>query len=127
MSATPDDARAPSLHPYRTLDPEDSKLLVLARAARSRTGGAEGAAVRDDIGRTYSAATVSLAALQLTAVQAAVAAAVSSGAQTVAAVAVVGSAGALNEPDRGLLADLAVPTVLLGGPDGNLLPATVGP
>ncbi len=47
---------------------------------RARTGAAEGAAVRDTDGRTYAAATVALPSLQLTALQAAVAAAVSSGA-----------------------------------------------
>ncbi|MBA2308927.1 MAG: cytidine deaminase, partial [Pseudonocardiales bacterium] len=36
------------------LDPEDAKLVVLARAARSRTGASEGAAVRDTDGRTYT-------------------------------------------------------------------------
>ena len=62
------------------LDPEDAKLITLARSARARTGAAEGAAVRDDTGRTYLAATVELPSLRLTALQAAVAAAVSSGA-----------------------------------------------
>ena len=61
--------------------------MTLARSARARTGAAEGAAVRDDIGRTYAAATVDLPSLQLTALQAAVAAAVSSGADRLEAVA----------------------------------------
>jgi hypothetical protein len=34
------------------VDSEDEKLVTLARSARARTSGAEGAAVRDDIGRT---------------------------------------------------------------------------
>ena len=74
------------------LDPEDAKLVTLARGARGRTSALEGAAVRDDDGRTYAAATVALPSLRLTAVQAAVAAAVSSGAQALEAVAVVGEA-----------------------------------
>jgi hypothetical protein len=40
------------------LDPEDAKLVTLARSARGRTGAPEGAAVRDTDGRTYLAATV---------------------------------------------------------------------
>ena len=42
------------------LAPEDQKLVTLARTTRSRTGGPEGAAVRDSDGRTYAAATVTL-------------------------------------------------------------------
>ncbi len=33
-------------------DPEDGKIVTLARSARARTGAAEGAAVRDTDGRT---------------------------------------------------------------------------
>lgn len=42
------------------LDPEDAKIITLARSARARVGAAEGAAVRDTDGRTYAAATVAL-------------------------------------------------------------------
>jgi len=80
------------------LDPEDAKLILLARAARGRTGASEGAAVRDSDGRTYVAATVTLPSLQLSALQAAVAAAVASGVTHLAAAAVV---SATNAPDRG--------------------------
>jgi hypothetical protein len=72
------------------LDPEDAKIVTLARASRARVGAAEGAAVRDTDHRTYAASTVDLAALRLSALQAAVAAAVSSGATGLAAAAVVG-------------------------------------
>ena len=34
------------------LDPEDAKLITLARSARARNGAAQGAAVRDTDGRT---------------------------------------------------------------------------
>ena len=71
------------------LDPEDQKIITLARSARARTGAAEGAAVRDTDGRTYAATTVALSALKLTALQAAVAAAVASGAEGLEAAAVV--------------------------------------
>ncbi len=78
------------------LDAEDDKLRVLARGAMGRTGGRGGAAVRDRDGRTYAAGTVELAALGLTALQAAVAAAISSGATGFEAAVVV--AGKLSDP-----------------------------
>ncbi|NNH73034.1 cytidine deaminase [Nocardia uniformis] len=72
------------------LDAEDNKLLTLARGAMGRTGGAGGAAIRDTDGRTYAAGEVELSALRLTALQAAVAAAISSGAEGFEAAVVVG-------------------------------------
>lgn len=72
------------------LDAEDAKLVTLARSARARTGAAQGAAVRDSDGRTYVAATVVLPHLGLSALQVAVAMAVSSGALGLEAGAVVG-------------------------------------
>jgi hypothetical protein len=102
------------------LDPEDAKIISLARSARARVTAAEGAAVRDETGRTYAAVGVDLPALQLTAVQLAVAMAVSSGAVSLEAAALVSEA----EPDP---ADLAVLrdlgrgiTLLHAGPDGTL-------
>jgi cytidine deaminase len=74
------------------LSAEDAKLVTLARAARARTGAAEGAAVRDEDGRTYAAASVHMTTLALTAVQVAVAMAVSSGARTLEAAAVLPAA-----------------------------------
>jgi hypothetical protein len=97
---------------------EDAKLLTLARAARARAGAAEGAAVRDDMGRTYAAATVALPSLRLSAVQAAVALAVSSGSDRLEAAAVVGDAEELGDADRSVLADVAVGAVILAGADG---------
>jgi hypothetical protein len=111
MSGTPD---GPGLAD------EDAKLLTLARSSRARAGAAEGAAVRDDIGRTYAAASVALPSLRLTALQAAVAAAVSSGAGRLEAASVVSDADALAEADLAVLADLGVATVLLAAPDGTL-------
>jgi cytidine deaminase len=73
-------------------DPEDLKLVTLARSARARNGTDEGAAVRDSTGRTYVATPVELKAFALTAVQAAVAAAVSSGATAIEAIALVTAA-----------------------------------
>lgn len=100
------------------LSPEDAKLVVLARSARARTGAAEGAAVRDDIGRTYAAATVSLPSLRLTALQAAVASAVSSGVERLEATVVHTSATELAPADAAIVDDLAPATVLLAGADG---------
>ena len=93
-----DSAREPS-------DPEDLKIIALARSARARTGAAEGACVRDTDGRTYAGASVALPHLDLSALQVAVAMAVSSGAPGLEAAALVGA----NEPsveDLAVLGDL---------------------
>jgi cytidine deaminase len=71
------------------LDPEDQKLVTLARSAKARTQAQEGAAVRDTDGRTYAASTVDLPSFKITALQAAIAAAVSSGAEGVESAVVV--------------------------------------
>ena len=110
----------PAMPDATTPDPEDLKLVTLARSARARSGAAEGAAVRDDIGRTYAASTVDLPSLRLTAVQAAVAAAVSSGSDRLEAVAVVGETSVLSDADAAVLTDVAVTTVLRADPDGTL-------
>ncbi len=104
------------------LDPEDAKLITLARAARARTGTREGAAVRDGDGRTYAAATVELASLGLSALQLAVATAAAAGAATLQAAAVVSAAVALEPAGRAAVGDLnpAAP-VYLAGPDGTLV------
>jgi cytidine deaminase len=100
------------------LGTDDAKLVTLARSARARAGAAEGAAVRDDIGRTYAAATVSLPSLQLTALQVAVAAAVSSGVQRLEAAVVLTTASELAPADAAVVDDLGPTTVLLAGADG---------
>ena len=101
------------------LDPEDAKLVTLARSARGRTGAPEGAAVRDTDGRTYLAASVSLPSLQLSALQAAVAAAVSSGVTALEAAAVVSDAAAVEQHGLAAVRDLTPSApVLLAGPDG---------
>ena len=83
------------------LSAEDAKLVTLARTTRVRTGAAQGAAVRDQAGRTYAAASVALTALTLSAAQVAVAMAVSSGARTLEAAVILGEG-----PDRASLAAL---------------------
>lgn len=103
------------------LDPEDAKLVILARSARGRTGAAEGAAVRDTDGRTYVAATVSLPSLKLSALQAAVAAAVSSGVEGLEAAAVVSGSDELEADGLAAVRDLTPSApVHLAGPDGAL-------
>ena len=63
------------------LDAEDNKLVVLARGAMGRAEARSGAAVRDTDGRTYAGCARRADCAALTALQAAVAAAVSSGAR----------------------------------------------
>ncbi|KPM54906.1 cytidine deaminase [Frankia sp. CcI49] len=108
------------------LEAEDTKLVVLARAARLRAytpGGqlAEGAAVRDTDGRTYAAATVAHARPELatSALRAAVVAAASSGARRFEAAAVVTEADTAAADDLAMLAEFGAGVPLfLAGPDG---------
>jgi hypothetical protein len=102
------------------LDPEDRKIVTLARSARARNGVPEGAAVRDETGRTYVAGTVALPSLRLSALQTAVAMAVASGAKSLEAAVVVSDAESLAEGDLAAVWDLggASTPVLLAGVDG---------
>ncbi|MGP3926926.1 MULTISPECIES: cytidine deaminase [unclassified Streptomyces] len=104
------------------LDPEDRKIITLARSARARNAVPEGAAVRDETGRTYVAGTVDLASLKLSALQTAVAMAVASGATSLEAAAVVTDEPAAADADRAAVRDLGGPDtpVLLAAPDGTL-------
>jgi cytidine deaminase len=104
------------------LDPEDAKIVTLARSARARIGAAEGAAVRDTDGRTYAACTVSLPSLRLTALQAAVAAAVASGAPGLEAAVVVTDADDVDTDSLAAVHDLtASAPVLLANAAGQLV------
>ncbi|MFT4043347.1 MAG: cytidine deaminase [Gordonia sp. (in: high G+C Gram-positive bacteria)] len=89
----------------QTLDGEDQKLVVLARGARARAQTRSGAAVRDGDGRTYAGADVSTQTLSLTALQVALATALSSGARTFEAAVIVG--GASDDPGRDTLTEIA--------------------
>jgi hypothetical protein len=91
-------------------DSEDLKLITLARAAMVRTGGYQGACVRDTEGRAYAAASVHLEHLKLSAISVAVAMAVSSGAPGVESAAVVG-AEAPSTTDLEILRDLSADEV----------------
>ena len=87
-------------------DPEDTKLLVLARSSRTRTGAPEGAAVRSRDGRTYTAVTVALPSLQLSALGLATAMAVASGADGLEAAAVVTDLDGVTVADLAVVSDL---------------------
>ncbi|MDH2425060.1 cytidine deaminase [Sphaerisporangium sp. TRM90804] len=103
-----------------SLEPEDSKIITLARAARARNGTAEGAAVRDETGRTYTATDVDLPSLKLSAVQVAVAMAVSSGAVSLEAAALVTEADEPDPGDRAVIDDLGKAVLFLAAPDGTV-------
>ena len=107
---------------HEQLSAEDAKLVTLARAARARINAIEGAAVRDGDGRTYAAAGVALPSLSLSALQVAVASAVSAGAARLEAAAVVTEASTVDDPGLAAVRDLAAAApVHLAAPDGALV------
>jgi hypothetical protein len=104
------------------LTAEDTKLVTLARGARARVGAIEGAAVRDQDGRTYAAATVVLPSLSVTALQLAVASAVAAGATKLEAAAVVTEASTLDGAGQAAVRDLAADAPIhVAAPTGALL------
>ena len=111
----------PAPAPASELDPEDAKIITLARSARARNGMPEGAAVRDATGRTYAAVSVALPALKLSALEVAVAMAVSSGADRLEAAAVVSEATGLTDADVAAALDLKSGVVFLAAPDGSVV------
>ncbi|MGC4750317.1 cytidine deaminase [Micromonospora sp. DT201] len=112
----------PAPNPSAALSAEDGKLVVLARGARGRVGAVEGAAVRDQDGRTYAAASVALPSLTLTALQLAVASAVAAGASRLEAAAVVTEASTLDGAGHAAVRDLSVDAPIhVAAPDGTVL------
>jgi hypothetical protein len=105
------------------LSAEDAKLVTLARGARGRVGALEGAAVRDETGRTYSGATVALPTLSVSALRLAVAQAAASGARGLEAAVVVRRSAELDDADLDAVRDLGGTgvTVHVVGPDGGAL------
>lgn len=95
------------------LPAEDAKLVTLARATRARTGAAEGAAVRDQDGRTYAAASVALPSLRLSALQVCVAMAVASGSRGLEAAVVLTEGDDVAADDRAAVRDLGGDDVVL--------------
>ena len=102
-------------------DPEDAKLLTLARATLGRLRASTAAAVRDDTGRTYVAAEVVLPSLRLSALQAVVTVALGSGATGLEAAVLVSAAGdSADAAGVAAVRDLGGPAtpVFVAGPDG---------
>ncbi len=93
------------------LNVEDAELVVLARAAMARAAAGSGAAVRDVDGHTYAAAPVNMSTLQLTGLQAAVAAAASSGATGLAAAVLV--AASADDPGIAAVRELSPTAVVI--------------
>jgi hypothetical protein len=113
--------------PGPELSAEDAKLATLARGARGRVGAAEGAAVRDETGRSYSGATVQLPSLSVSALRLAVAQAAASGARGLEAAVVVRRSPELDGADLAAVRDLGgagVPVHVLA-PDGSPLATLV--
>ncbi|HEX6934831.1 MAG TPA: cytidine deaminase [Streptosporangiaceae bacterium] len=103
------------------LGPEDQKIVTLARSARARVGSAEGAAVRDETGRTYAAATVALPSVRLSALTLAVAMAVSSGAASLEAAALVSDGPGPSAEDIGAVKDVGAGALIIhAGSDGTV-------
>lgn len=100
------------------LSAEDKKLVTLARATRARTGAAQGAAVRDQDGRTYAAATVSLPSLEVSALGVCVAMAVSSGSTGLQAAVVLGD-GDVADADLAAIRDFGGTGVIVHAGDAR--------
>ncbi len=107
------------------LSTEDAKLVTLAKGAMGRAAAPQGAAVRDQDGRTYAAASVALPSFRLTALQTAVAMAVSSGATTLEAAVIVGalpgSGGLVDDASLAAAGDLSTETLVLADSSGAVL------
>ncbi len=100
---------------------EDLKIITLARSTRARVSAPEGAAVRDETGRTYAAAAVSLPSLRLSALRLAVAMAASSGATNLAAAALVSDAEGPDPDDVAVVRDLGPAAIVFhAAPDGTV-------
>lgn len=104
------------------LSDEDAKLLTLARGSRARVTAAEGAAIRDETGRTYASASVTLSSLQLSALQAAVAQAAAAGARGVEAALVLTDQDSVDSRSMAAVHDLGgagVPVILVHRESGQ--------
>jgi hypothetical protein len=90
---------------FQATDPEDLKIINLARATLVRSPARQAACVRDTDGRTYAGSSVDLPHLRLSAIAVAIAIAVSSGAPGLEAVALAGESDP-SEDDLALIKDL---------------------
>ena len=105
---------------------EDLKIITLARSSRARVAASEGAAVRDETGRTYTAAAVALPSLRLSALRLAVAMAVSSGAQKLEAAALVSDAD-LDPGDLAVVREVGASAVVFHAGSNGVLRETLVP
>lgn len=96
------------------LSAEDAKLVTLAKSARARIKAREGAAIRDETGRTYAAANVARGDFSLSALQNAVAQALSAGATSLEAAVLLNGDPSLDPADAQLLTQFADVTVYHG-------------
>jgi hypothetical protein len=99
-------------------DPEDLKIINLARATLARSQAREAACVRDTDGRTYAGASVDLPHLRLSAIAVTIAMAVSSGTPGLEAVALAGE-GDPSEDDLALINDLPGGRVVVWSVDAS--------
>lgn len=108
------------------LTEEDAKLVALAKQARARIQAEEGAAVRDETGRSYSGATIELPSTHLSALQLAIAQAVAAGARDIEA-AVVITANTGTNPDTSPITDAAsTPTLFhICSLSGDVIASTI--
>src|SRR5262245_18042129 len=97
--------------PAEFTDPEDAKLLTLARSSLARARSVEAAAIRDTDGRTYVATNVDLPSLQLTALQVAVSMAISSGVKGLETALVVSDRLGFSDAEVTVVRDFAGPGV----------------
>ena len=104
-------------------DQEMATLITLARGARARITASEGAAVRDDMGRTYASASIALSRLTLTAMQAAVAQAAAAGSRRIASAVIVTRDVDVRDTDLQALHDLdgRDAVLLIVAPDGTVV------
>ena len=107
--------------------PEDLKIITLARSARARVAAAEGAAVRDETGRTYAAAAVALPSLKLSALRLAVAMAVSSFASSLQEAALVSESDKDDPGDLAVVREAGPEAVVFHAGANGVLRATLTP
>lgn len=94
------------------LSDEDTKLLTLARGAAARIQADQGAAVRDETGRTYASAGVTLGSRSFSALELAVANAAAAGARGLEAAVVVSLAGSIDIDIVSTVGGVGVPVYL---------------
>jgi hypothetical protein len=99
-------------------DPEDLKIINLARATLARSQARQAACVRDTDGRTYAGSSVDLPHLRLSAIAVAIAMAVSSGAPGLAAVALAGESDP-SDDDLALINDMPGESVVVWSVDAS--------